>query len=161
VGANVSIPHTIDPDVETGGDGLLTSDIDRLVINCDQDNVLPIPTYTWTKDGVVVIRNASRRDDSRMIDDEFLMQGNNSLLLLYDPPPLSVSTAFSIQVDFTAALRSSNMTDTLMLGGIMTREEIRNFILSISIGDWQCTTSNAFGSDSMTSTVFGEFQWYF
>lgn len=149
VGTNVSIPHMVDPDT---GERSLDMGIDRLVIKCNEAMlVLPSPTFTWTKDGAVAVRDASTRSPA-MIDEEFLMQGNNSLLLLIRPFPITVTTALSIEVNFDATNISGALGDMVLEDGM----DIRRFILESVLGDWQCTASNAFGHDTRMSTVYCE-----
>lgn len=145
-GTDISIPHTIDPDT-----GERSLDIDRLVITCNpREPVLPTPTYSWTKDRMVVLRETTRGSADVMIADGFLMEGNNSLLALINPVPIMLTSSLGIEVDFTA----TNIT--LPGGGMTTSGDIRQFILNIILGEWQCSISNAFGNDSRTSIVFGE-----
>lgn len=153
-GDDISLPFSIDP--ETGGRSL---DIRRLTVSCDPDHpVLPTPTYTWTKDGIVVLRTDQHGNSIQMIDEDFIMQGNNSLLLFIEPPPLRI-VSFILVMDFTATgFIMSNMTAmniTLPDGGTSS-EDIRRFIIDTLAGDWKCTVRNAFGSNCRNTTVLGK-----
>ena len=157
-GDELRIPSTIDPD--TGGRSL---SISRLTITCDPDiPVLPAPTYTWTKDGVVVFSSDVHGNSNQMLDDRFLMQGNNSFLLLISPAPLQV-TSFIILIDFTGTgfiMSNNNMTNMMSLtslpDGGTSSEDIQRFITETVLGIWQCCAVNAFGSNCYNSTVIGE-----
>lgn len=117
--------------------------------------VLPSPTYSWTLDGVVVVRDVSLLDRTAVVfDDDFLMLEGNALLFMIQPVPIMVTPSLNIVVDFTA-YNVSTIVNRLPGGGTGD-DDIRTHVLESILGKWQCTAHNVFGNDVRTSVATGE-----
>ena len=139
VGLPVSIPHP------TTGEKVL--DISTLHLKCQPSEIaVPIPSYSWTKDGVSVITNAFFTQAT--LDEDFIEEGNNSLLFLIFPPPISVSHD-RIIVDFTAHNATSFPEGVVI-------QDLQRFVLNSILGEWSCLVNNSFGNVSASSVVFGK-----
>ena len=144
IGQEVAIPHTVD---QTTGSRKLN--VSRLTIRAELTGpAVPAPTYTWTKDGVTVLRNVNA-NTAVDIEPDFLNANlNNSLLFLINPLPLMVFYD-RLVIDFTA------YNATMLPEGVVI-EDLKGFVLDSMQGIWTCNVSNVFGSVAATSTVFSK-----
>ena len=144
IGQEVAIPHTVNQ--TTGARNL---SISRLIIRAELTApAVPTPTYTWTKDGVTVLRDANA-NTAVDIEPDFLDANlNNSLLFLINPLPLMVFYDRMV-IDFTA------YNATMLPEGVVI-EDLRGFLRESVQGMWTCNISNVFGSVAATSTVFSK-----
>lgn len=141
INQEVPVPH-----ITNQSTGYRILNISRLILRCDLTAVaVPMPTYSWMKDGLTVVRNAAESDPV-IIDDEFVTAGNNSFLFSAFPIPITV-THSRIFVDFNSSLPEA-----------VEMEGLQKLVLDSILGEWSCNVSNVFGSASGESTVFSEYK---
>lgn len=147
---NITFPRTLN--TATGASSI---NIGRFILSClPAYRVFPAPQFSWRKDGLTVVDSVQEGSFGRaMLNEVFFRLGNNSRLLQFTPHvPIMIDRDFSLVVDFfldPAIWDIDAITRRFGRG----QRYLRNIILEAVAGDWTCTATNAYGSDSKRASI--------
>lgn len=153
VGDNVTLTRRTNMSVDINRTADISVDITEFSVGCEVHLHTPGTTFTWIKDGIVVVRDASKGGNaSIVIDDAFLTLGNNALLFMISPLPLTINFELKLSVDLRATNTSANRT----LPEELREKNLLEFILGIIEGNWTCSARNRLGTDSKSTIIRGQ-----
>ena len=119
--------------------------------DADEMGVVPRPSLSWVKDGVVAITQDEFGQTE--FSEEFLSQGRNELLRLFTLNPTALISIPGSFGELFMNFVGLNISNPALVPPGINASNVDRELFSVLLGRWECRVNNMFGEDSAVTEL--------